>query len=445
MTSPRKGLAVIHGHFYQPPRENPWTGLVDAEPSAAPDHDWNARITREAYRPLAAVYEYLSFDFGPTLLEWMDREASDVPAAVVSADGASRHRLGHGNALAMPYHHIILPLASRRDKETEVRWGIADFRRRFRRDPTGFWLPETAVDRETLDVLAKEGIAFTVLAPHQVSRAPRDGHPVRIELGSGGSIAVFTYDGARSHEIAFGDLQSNAERWILAAKQIEPGRIEAVAVDGETFGHHHKAGVRGIAETVARLRELPNVELTNFAAALAKYPPTESVELVERTSWSCAHGIERWRAACGCRIHHDRPSQQDWRAPLRAAIDWLAGEIHTLYERDGRDLPGGPWAFRDAAGATGPVNGDAEAQRLIEMERGVLRAMTSCGWFFDDIAGLEGRQVLRYAAHAITLAGAESGRLEAGFIEKLGDARSNDPAAGSAADVFRQMLQPAPS
>jgi uncharacterized protein DUF3536/glycosyl hydrolase family 57 len=417
MTSREPSFVVIHGHFYQPPRENPWTGQVDAEPSAAPEHDWNVRITREAYRPLAPVYEYLSFDFGPTLLEWMDREAPDVAAAVVRADQASRTRLGHGNALAMPYHHIILPLATRRDKATEVRWGIADFRRRFGRDPVGFWLPETAVDRETLEVLAGAGISFTVLAPHQVARPPARGRPGRVELGNGRAIAVFVYDGARSHEVAFGDLQSNAERWITAARQIPPGSIEAVAVDGETFGHHHKGGVRGIAETVARLRGLPQIELTNFAAALARYAPTETVELVERTSWSCAHGIERWRSACGCRIHHDRPSQQEWRAPLRAAVDWLVGEIHAIYDREGRAMP----------------------------EQGVLRAMTSCGWFFDDIAGLEGRQVLRYAAHAITLAGAESARLEAGFIERLGNARSNDPAAGSAADVFRQSLQPTPS
>ncbi len=445
MSSPQKGLVVIHGHFYQPPRDNPWTGRVDAEPSAAPDHDWNARITRESYRPLAAVYQYLSFDFGPTLLDWMEREARDVYDAVIHADHASVARLGHGNALAMPYHHIILPLATRPDKATEVRWGIADFRRRFGRAPAGFWLPETAVDRETLDVLAAEGIAFTVLAPHQVSHVPAGGRPGKIELGPGRSIAVFVYDGARSHEIAFGDLQSNAERWITAAQSVRPGTIEAVAVDGETFGHHHKNGVRGIAEMLARVRHISEIELTNFAAVLAKYPLAEPVGLVEPTSWSCAHGIERWRSACGCKIHHDRPSQQEWRAPLRAAVDGLAGEIHAIYAREGRNLPGGPWAFRDAAGATGAVDGDDNAARLVEMERGVLRAMTSCGWFFDDIAGIEARQVLRYAAHAITLAGPESTRLEAGFLEQLGDARSNDPTAGTAADVFRQTLQPTPS
>lgn len=430
MSAPPKGLAVIHGHFYQPPRENPWTGLVDAEASAAPEHDWNVRITKEAYEPLIPVYASLSFDFGPTLLDWMEREAPGVYGAVIRAD--------RGNALASPYHHIILPLASRRDKETEVRWGIADFKRRFGRDPAGFWLPETAVDRETLDVLAAAGIQFTVLAPHQVSKPPERGLPARIQLGGGNthSIAVFVYDGGLSHDVAFGPLTTDANRWAEALERTPPGAIASIAVDGETFGHHHKGADTTLATVIQRLGQSDKVALTHFAAALSAHPPQTMVDLVERTSWSCAHGIERWRGACGCRIHHDKPSQQDWRAPLRAAIDWLAHEIHAIYEREGRDLPGGPWAFRDAVGATDP------ASDLIEMERGVLRAMTSCGWFFDDIAGLEGRQVLRYAAHAITLAGPDSARLEAGFIEKLGDARSNDPAAGSAADVFRQLLQP---
>ena len=433
------GLVVIHGHFYQPPRENPWTGQVDAEPSAAPDHDWNVRITREAYAPLIPLYEHLSFDFGPTLLDWMEREAPRVYRDVLRSD--------HGNALASPYHHIILPLASRRDKETEIRWGIDDFQRRFGRVPKGFWLPETAVDLETLDVLAAAGIQFTVLAPHQVSPPPERGLPARIALSGGRSIAVFVYDGGLSHGVAFGGLTNDAHRFADALEHTAPGAIASIAVDGETFGHHHKSADETLATVLHRLRQSGKVAVTNFERALAAHPPTATVQLVEPTSWSCAHGIERWRAACGCRIHHDRPSQQDWRAPLRAAVDWLAQEIHTIYERDGRDLPGGPWAFRDRAGATAgaPVPGGEQAQRLVEMERGVLRAMTSCGWFFDDIAGLEGRQVLRYAAHAITLAGPESGRLEAGFIEKLGPARSNDPSAGSAADLFRQLLQPTPS
>lgn len=402
-----KGTVVIHGHFYQPPRENPWTGQVDVEPSAAPEHDWNARITKEAYRPLVPVYEYLSFDFGATLLEWMEREAADVHEAVIRADRASVRRLGHGNALAMPFHHIILPLATRRDKETEVRWGIADFQRRFGRDPVGIWLPETAVDRETLDVVAAAGIAFTVLAPHQVSKAPARGLPVRIELHNGRSIAVFVYDGGLSHDVAFGG--PDAKRWADALNSTAPDAIGSIAVDGETFGHHHKGGDQALAAVLDRLQHSDRVTLTNFAAALAAHPPAETVNLVEPTSWSCPHGVERWRANCGCRIDQLAPPHQEWRAPLRAAMDWLVAEIHAINDRAG----------------------------TIEMERSVLRAMSSCGWFFDDIAGIEARQVLRYAAHAIALAGPESGRLEAGFIAKLGEPR--------AAGIFRQTLQPAPS
>jgi alpha-amylase/alpha-mannosidase (GH57 family) len=426
--SRHKGVVVLHGHFYQPPRENPWTGQVDAEPNAAPDHDWNVRITRESYRPLAASYQYLSFDFGPTLLDWMEREARDIYSAVIAADRLSARHLGHGNALAMPYHHVILPLCNRRDKETEVRWGIADFKRRFGRDPAGFWLPETAVDRETLDVLAAEGIAFTVLAPHQIARVPKHGLPARVELDAGRSIAIFAYDGELSHSVAFGGLTNNADRWTQALEKTPPGAVGAIAVDGETFGHHHRGADRVLATVLHRLRQSSAVELTNFAAALAAHPPVETVEIVAPTSWSCAHGVERWRSACGCRIQQG--TQQEWRAPLRAAVDWLANEVHTIFERDES------WDARDTAGATGP------ASAAVEMERGVLRAMTSCGWFFDDFAGLEGRQVLRYAAHAIGLTGAEAGRLEAGFIQKLGDARSNDPNAGTAADVFRRSLQP---
>jgi alpha-amylase/alpha-mannosidase (GH57 family) len=424
----QKGVVVIHGHFYQPPRENPWTGLVDVEPSAAPFHDWNARVTRESYLPLVSV----AIDD-----DWMQREAPEIHDAVVRADRASVQHFGQGSALAMPFHHLILPLATRRDKETEVRWGIADFKKRFGRAPVGMWLPETAVDHESLDVLAAAGIAFTVLAPHQVSEVPEAGMPAKVELDDGRSIAVFVYNGTLAHAVAFGGLATDANRWMDALNGTPPGAIASIAVDGETWGHHHKGGDTALATVLYRLQRSNKLELTNYAAVLGAHPPTETVKLVEPTSWSCAHGVERWRSNCGDRMNLDVPPHQEWRAPLRAAIDWLAAEVHEIYEREGRDLPGGPWAFRDAAGAIGPVNGDDDAARLIEMERDVLRSMSSCGWFFDDIAGIEARQVLRYAAHAITLAGSESSRLEAGFVEQLGDDRY--------VDVFRQTFQPTPS
>jgi alpha-amylase/alpha-mannosidase (GH57 family) len=472
---------VIHGHFYQPPREDPWLNEVLAEPSAAPFHDWNQRIERECYRAVVAARLYapppdgritgivntlasLSFDFGPTLLEWLEREAPDTYAAVLEADRQSRVRnAGHGNAIAMPYHHTILPLATRRDKVTEVRWGIADFRRRFQRDPVGLWLPETAVDPETLDVLAAEGIAFTILAPHQVARVPERGLPGSYRTPSGRSIALFVYDGPISHDVAFGPLLKDAAQWekrLLAVGQGESGsRLVAVATDGETFGHHHRFGEVALAWLLRELERQRGVRVENFAAFLARHPPEQAVELVAPTSWSCPHGVERWRADCGCRIAPERPTQQRWRAPLREGLEWLAAELHARFEREGSELLGDPWAARDAYGSV--VGSDdasrgriaaapARARDLLELERNALRMFTSCGWFFDDIAGIESVQILRYAARAIELAGADAPRLEAGLLERLARAASNAPGVGSGREVYlerakRRVAPPAPS
>lgn len=404
---------VIHGHFYQPPRDDPWTGTIPPEPSAAPYHDWNERIEQESYARVAGSLPLLSFDFGPTLLEWMEEHAAATYAAVLAAD--------RGNAVAMPYHHIILPLASRRDKETEVRWGIADFRRRFGREPEGMWLPETAVDEETLDVLAAAGIRFTILAPHQVERAPARGLPGwhRTAGGGGGRIAVCLYDGAISHDVAFGPLVRDPAAWV---ERLTSGAADlvAVATDGETYGHHHKGGDVTLARMLDTLERRADVRVENFAAFLARHPPQEDVRLVSPSSWSCPHGVERWRSECGCRVHGERATHQRWRAPLRNALDWLAAELHALFERDGRAMP-------------------------LELERHMLRMFTSCGWFFDDVAGIESVIVLRSAARAIELGGgAEAARLEAGLLERLALAPSNDPAVGTARELYLERVKPPP-
>lgn len=438
---------VIHAHFYQPPRENPWTQLVDPEPSAAPDHDWNSRITRECYQPLADIqvgddadaprvnaYEYLSFNVGPTLLDWLEREKPRLVESMRAGDRAGARRLGHGNAIAMPYHHIIMPLASRRDKVTEVRWGVRDFRRRFGREPSGMWLPETAVDSETLEVLAAEGIAFTILAPHQVREPPADGMAGVARVGTR-SIALFVYDGPLSHGVAFGGLLRDSEQWEHDMLHRRSEGLTSLATDGETFGHHHKFGDLALGAIIHRLSTRRGVRLENYASVLAARPPVRELKLVEPSSWSCAHGVERWRSNCGCRISDG--TQQEWRTPLREAIDWLVAEIHRIYERADTRFPDGAWPYRDAAGATGPVPGAMPAQqRLVEMERSALKALTSCGWFFDDFAGLEGRQVLRYAAHAISLAGEEGRKLERGFLERLEKAASNDKSARTAREFY---------
>jgi alpha-amylase/alpha-mannosidase (GH57 family) len=468
---------VLHGHFYQPPREDPRTDRTPVEPSAAPYHDWNERILAECYRPVTEArimdtehrvqdvintLEWMSWDAGPTLLRWLAREAPYTYRAFLEADARSRARLGHGNAIAAPYHHVILPLASRRDKITEVRWGIADFRRRFGREPEGMWLPETAVDIETLEVLAREGIRFTVLAPHQVDRRPAGGGAGRVRL-AGRSIAVFVYDGPLSHGVAFGDLLEDADRWIRAVTETATrpsARLVSIATDGETYGHHHRWADMALAATLAGLATHPRIRLENYASCLAAEAPVEDVTLVEPTSWSCAHGVDRWRLECGCKMAPHVPSQQKWRSALREGLEELAEDLHALFASEGARILNDPWAARDAYGTVLDAGDAARARfvtermapgvgreglerglELLELERDALRMFTSCGWFFDDLAGLEPLQVLRYAAHALDLAGPAAAGWEDRLRDRLARARSNDPEAGDGRRLWDERIR----
>ncbi|HTT66924.1 MAG TPA: DUF3536 domain-containing protein [Gemmatimonadales bacterium] len=472
---------VLHGHFYQPPRENPWLGYVEAEASAAPHHDWNRRIEQECYRAVAAAripdaagriarvvntLEFVSWDFGATLLEWLEAEAPDTYRAVLEADRRSAARTGFGNAIAAPYHHVILPLSTRRDKVTEVRWGIADFRRRFGREPDGMWLPETAVDGETLDVVAAHGIRFTILAPHQVQRVPAGGLPGRYRTAGGHEIALFVYDGPLSHDLAFGPLLDDAFAWaarVMATGDAAGGApaLVSMAADGETFGHHHRFGEMALARFLDELGRRPDARVTNYAAFLAAHPATESVELVAPSAWSCPHGVERWRSDCGCRVAPERGWHQKWRAPLRAAVEWLASELDAVFEREGAALFRDAWAARDAYGGARGVGGGAvgelvaaqaardlgaakslRARALLEMEHHAQAMFTSCAWFFDDIGGLEPLQLLRYAACALELAGPAGGQLGDGFAERLAAAVSNDPSVGDGRRIFLERARP---
>lgn len=461
MTFLARRSVVIHGHFYQPPREDPWLDLVEREPNAAPFHDWNERIDHECYRAVLAArvvgtdggirriintLEWISYNVGPTLLDWMEREAPATYHGILAADRASAERLGgHGNAIAMPYHHVILPLASDRDKVTEVRWGIADFRRRFGRDPVGMWLPETAADDATLDVLAAEGMAFTILAPQQVVTTPPAGLPGQYRTKSGRSIAVFVYDGAMAHDVAFGPLVQNSDLWVcrlLGTKLPARGPLlESIATDGETYGHHHKFGDMALAATIDTLGRRRDLQIENYASFLARHPPVHDIELIAPSSWSCSHGVERWRSDCGCRM--TATTSQAWRGPLRAALEWLGEELHGLYDTEGRRYFDDPWAARTAYAVTSaPTDLPGRARELIELERNSLRMFTSCGWFFDDVGGLETIQILKYAARAIDLAGAEGPRLTRGLLERLARAVSNDPAVGTAAAMFEASVRP---
>ena len=497
MSSAPVQSVVVHAHCYQPPREDPWLEVVEAEPSAAPDHDWNARIDRECYARLAAVeirqrdpraiardpdaraglarvvnlYGWCSFDVGATLCEWLEVEAPGTLAAMVAGDAASVKRWGHGNAIAAPYHHVILPLATQRDRDTEVRWGIADFRRRFGREPEGMWLPECAVDEDTLDTLAAAGIRFTILAPYQVRTAEEThGMPVRWRGAKGREITIVPYDGNLAGEVAFGGLLQNAgalaARLAPAAGSGAAGRARCttLATDGETFGHHHRNGEVTLANALARIsqRDLhPGTGLTNAAALVASHPAKLDAQLVSPSAWSCAHGVERWRSNCGCRLDGSKPPAQQWRGPLRNALTALAERCHAIYEREGRNVfADDPWTVRDRYGDVVARDGaplvefvkaslkegaDIAAQHraheLLELQRATLRMFTSCAWFFDEVERIETRQVLRYAARALELSGVSS-RVAPDFLHWLEPARGSTPASGSASDLFVREAMP---
>ncbi|HEY8527322.1 MAG TPA: DUF3536 domain-containing protein [Acidimicrobiales bacterium] len=471
---------VLHGHFYQPPRENPWTEVVPREPSAAPYHDWNERITAESYRPngwarvfddqgrIVAIvdnYERLSFNVGPTLLSWLDEHAPATYARIVAADRASRR------AIAQAYGHAILPLCNDRDLRTQVRWGLADFRHRFGRDAEGMWLPETAVDDRVLAVLAEEGVGFTILAPGQIAEIrpltggdwrPADPsgagtpsvlrwrHPDDPDLG----VDLVVYDGPLSHDVAFGGFQSQ----VIVDRIVRSGRqLVAVACDGETFGHHHRFADRGVAYALTVEAPRRGVELPRLADWVAEHPPTEEAR-VRLSAWSCAHGVDRWKADCGCHTGGEPGWNQAWRAPLRRALDLVRDAAVEVFERRGGAVLRDPWAARDAyvdvllgrvapeafAAAHGVAGADpVEVLTLLESQRHALLMYTSCGWFFNDLAGIETVQILRYAARCLDLLDelGEPAPVEA-FLDVLAQARSNRPDQGDGRAVWARYVEP---
>lgn len=487
----------IHGHFYQPPRENPWLEDVELQDSAYPFHDWNERITTECYQTNAAArilnhdnliidiadnYEKISYNFGPTLLSWLERHRPDTYQAIIDADLSSRARFGgHGAALAQVYNHMIMPLANLRDKRTQVRWGIRDFEYRFGRKPEGMWLAETAVDIETLEVLATEGIAFTILAPHQAKALRRQGDKdwqavtattldtrcaYHCPLPSGASIALFFYNGGLSQDIAFSKLLNNGEdfakRLLGQFSERRQPELSHVATDGETYGHHHRYGEMALAYCLRTIDKNRLARITIYGEFLALHPPVMDVQIHENSSWSCAHGVERWRSDCGCRIDHGKNQHQKWRKPLRAALDWLRDRLMDLYERDMARFCDDPWAARDAyievlldrredqvreflqSISRQALNeaDDTRLLRLLEMQRHALLMYTSCGWFFDEVSGIETVQILAYAARAIQLAEeACQAHLENDFIAWLEKVPSNLEKYRHAGRIYQEQVQ----
>jgi len=509
---------TVHGHFYQPPRENPYLNAIERQPSAAPFHDWNERIHHECYRRNAFArvlnqrgeivgivnnYAHISFNIGPTLMNWLERHNVEVYQRILEADRQSCDRLnGHGNAIAQVYNHVIMPLANQRDKYTQIRWGIADFCSRFGREPEGMWLAEAAVDYATLEALIAEGIQFIILAPSQAKRCRPLGHPSQPsewqDVGNsqidptrpyrcflpngdrdGDYIDIFFYDGPISRDMGFNDVLHSSQHF--AGRVSEAVRSEgagaqliAVATDGETFGHHKSGTERALAYALTEEFPQRGWTVTNFAHYLSLNSPDWEVELKPITAWSCAHGVDRWQDNCGCGGEGSGWHQQ-WRRPLRQALDWLRDQLSQVYEDAGGNLFQDPWRARDeyisvlrqgslstleelSSRNNNPINDfltrhqthplnraeQVDALRLLEMQRHALLMYTSCGWFFEELSRPEGVQILRYAARALELAGDVTGvQLEAEFIRRLAQAPSNLSEFQNGAEIYRQLVIPA--
>ncbi|HEY6350117.1 MAG TPA: DUF3536 domain-containing protein [Candidatus Angelobacter sp.] len=489
----------IHAHCYQPPRENPWLETVERQDSAWPYHDWNQKITAECYAPNCAArilddedriaeivnnYSKISFNFGPTLLSWMEQNAPESYRCIIASDQESRKRYsGHGSAIAQAYNHMILPLANARDKYTQIKWGIRDFERRFGRFPEGMWLPETAVDIATLEILAKLGIKFTILAQGQAGRTRKPGgrswrdvsggriDPTRAYLARlpyGGRINLFFYDGAISQAVAFEKLLDSGEQF---SHRLQSGfsddrlwpQFMHIATDGETYGHHHRYGDMALAYALHSIESQDGVRLTNYGEFLEKFPPTHEVQIIENTAWSCSHGVERWKSDCGCNSGRAGWNQM-WRGPLRAALDDLRDRAAALYEKHAagplvdiwraRDdyidvildrSPESLWIFfeKHSRCRLQPQETVAVLQ-FLEMQRHAMLMYTSCGWFFDEISGLEASQVIQYSGRVIQLAKAATGEdLEPEFLKLLAEARSNIPEMGDGARIYEMFVKPA--
>lgn len=494
---------VIHGHFYQPPRENPWTGTIERQESAAPFHDWNARIAEECYLPNARArvldaqgriqdivnnYEVLSFNFGPTLLSWAAGAVPDLLRALVAADRASRIRLGHGNAIAQAYNHMILPLAAPRDRRTQIRWGLREFQHRFGRAPEAMWLPETAVDAATLDLLIDAGMPYIILSPAQAARwrplgdqawtTAADGEidprrPYRwVRRGAAGQpvgnrgIDVCFYHAPLSRGISFQHYLRDADR--LAGSIADAGGGMAnplilVATDGESFGHHEKFGEMCLATLFSREAGRRDFRVTNLASYLAAHRPAWEVELHPQSAWSCSHGVGRWCEDCGCSAGGGPGWNQAWRRPLRQGLDRLRDALAAIFREEGAPLLRDPWAARDdyidlLLDGSQAVRDDffqrhqahalsgeerARSLRLLEMQHHAMLMFTSCAWFFADISGIETLQNLRYAARAIDLAVPFAHRdLEALLLEDLGRAQSNLPAHKTGRHLWEREVRP---
>ena len=492
---------TIHGHFYQPPRENPWLEYLEPQESALPCHDWNERICKECYAPnsiskivgdngkivdIVNNYAHISYNFGPTLLSWLEKYSPHTYEQIIKSDiESAKANNGHGNAIAQVYNHIILPLANLRDKYTQVIWGIEDFKSRFGRMPEGIWLAETACDDETLGVLADCGIKFTILSPYQAKSCRKTGTenwknvengeidttvPYRYNIKSNGkSIDLFFYNAKISQAVAFEELLKDGKRFtdkLLTGVPKEDSRLVNIATDGESYGHHTKFGDMTLSYILKIKAEQEGFTIINYANYLEKFPPENEVEIKPVSSWSCFHGVGRWKEDCGCSTGGMAGWNQKWRKPLREALDFLRDKLAKITEEQGKLYFDDVWSarnnyinvilkrnkntvkeFSDKNLKTNlDENSVSKAFCLMEMQRQTMLMYTSCGWFFNDISGIETIQILKYASRAIQIASEFTEEdLESKFLEILKDAKSNIPEYGNGKDIYENFVKPSVS
>ncbi|MEO0338754.1 MAG: DUF3536 domain-containing protein [Bacteroidota bacterium] len=471
----------IHGHFYQPPRENAWLGVVEMQDSATPFHDWNERINFECYAPNTAArildnegkivnilsnYSRISYNFGPTLLSWLEEKDEGTYQAILDADKRSmEHFGGHGSALAQAYSHLIVPLANQKDIETQIKWGISDFKHRFKRHPEGMWLSETAVDTPTLEAMAANNIKYTILAPRQGKAIRKIGakewtalapdsidprRPYLCKLPSGKRIILFFYHGGIAQGVAFDGLLNNGDFFASKFTEVfddnDTPQLAHIATDGESYGHHHRHGEMALASCLKTIESSTEVHLCNYGQYLDLFPVEYEAQIHESSSWSCVHGVERWKSDCGCHTGGRGDWNQSWRKPLRETLNWLRDELIPIYERESEDILHHPWEARNEyievildrnddtvnafvkKHAKGPLSDEQKTKlmRLMEMQRHAVLMFTSCGWFFDEISGIETDQILQYANRAIHYAAQVADiHLHGAFIRKLEEAHSN--------------------
>lgn len=498
----KKHYLTIHGHFYQPPRENPWLEEIELQDSALPFHDWNARIAHECYIPNAVSrivnhrnqildivnnYEYISFNFGATLLSWLEVYAPQTYQRILDADkNSAKKHSGHGNALGQVYNHIIMPLANEKDKYTQIIWGIRDFQYRFGRFPEGMWLAETAVDHDTLKAMVDCGISFTILSPYQADKVRKLGKdnwenvnwgsvdPGRayryfLKDGTDRYIDLFFYDGSISKSVAFEELLRNGDKFMgrlrdgVSEVRDYDNQLVNIATDGESYGHHTMLGNMALAYTVKKKINETDFVLTNYGEFLEKNPPQYEAALKEPSSWSCAHGVGRWKENCGCSTGAAPGWNQEWRKPLRKALDWLRDELAVIYEKNAGKFLKNPWKARNkyidvildrneqtikefCAHESGREFSPSEIVniiKLLEMQRQAMLMYTSCGWFFADISGIETVQILKYAARAMQIAEEfQEVDLESRFLELLCEAQSNITQFGNGKNIYLKFVKP---